>query len=273
MNLNDNAFLAVIERVQRGALSIDEGERAAGVPAVVDSLTPPLVGGVSEASFNVAREGKWFDAQLVQRLLVAATEGLPDETVASDAYKMRQVAAGDWVEIAHIALIAMPSPDGRLLEAARSRGERSLQRALQVGHSQVAASMDFRLGTLHLDPYKSRPSPMTGPYGGQPPWEAALVTELGNTVLGVGSEHWQMPDPLDALRYAADHLRASFASEVRHPGAAKALAQTLDTQMMLGEAVDRDELLGACRAALDDLDPEADAPIFEEMSEILARRS
>jgi hypothetical protein len=273
MNLDDSPFIAVLDRVRRGTMTINQGERAAGDPVVVGSLSPTFVGGISEASFNAAGRGQWFEAQVVQRLLVATTEQLPDDAAITDAYRMRQIAAGDWVEIAHQALLQMPSPDGRLLVAARSRGERALQRAQQVGHPGTAGSLNFRLGTLYLDPYKSRASTLTGPVRGQPPWQAALVPELGDTVLGVGREHWRMPDRAEALRYAADHLRAAFTGERRHPGAAKALAQTLDSQMAIGDTVDRGELLMVCRAALDALDPEADAPIFEEVSEILARRS
>jgi hypothetical protein len=273
VSFDENAFLTLVARVQRGELTIDQGERAAAEPDVVGSLSPPLVGGVSEASSSTAGDGRWFEAQLVQRLLVAATEQLRDEAGVSDAYSMRTVAATDWVEIAHLALLWMPSPDGRLLAAGRSRGERALERALQIPHPGVASTLDFRLGTLHLDPYKARPSPLTGPRGEEAPWEATFVGQLGEAVLGVGRDSWPMPAPIDALRYAAEHLRAALGGEVRHDGAAKALAQTLDTLMSLGEAVDPDELLSACRVALDALDPDADTQVFEEVSEILARRS
>jgi hypothetical protein len=273
MNLDDNPFMTVFDHVRSGTMTIDQGERAAAAPGVVGSLTLPFVGGLSEASFDAAGQGQWFQAQIVQRLLVAATEQLPNDAGVTDAYRMRQVAAGDWVEIAHIALSQMPSPDGRLLVAARVRGDQALQRAQRVGHPGEMGTLNFRLGTLHLDPYLTRPSPLTGPSRGQPPWQAALVPELGDTVLGVGREYWPMPDRVNALRYAAAYLRASFTGERRHASAAKALAQTLDAQLAIGDTVDRAELLAACQAALDALDPEANAPVFEEISEILARRS
>lgn len=274
MSSSAHAFLAVVDRVRLGHVTIDEGERLAAAPAVAASLTREAVGAISEASFEAAiQQGKWFEAQVVQRLLVTATEQLPDDGVVSDAYRMRQVAAGDWVEIAHSALVHMPSPDGRLLVAARSRGERAVARARQVGHPGITSTAHFRLGTLHLDPYTGRASPLTGPFNGQPPWQDGYAPELGNTVLGVGSDHWHMPDPIDALQYSADHLRLAYSGEVRTPGAAKALAQTLDSLAAVGHHVAQDEVLAVCRDALDELHPTADQATFEEVSEILARRS
>jgi hypothetical protein len=271
MNVQDHPLLTVIERVRTGDVSIGQGERLAADKSVIPSLSFDFIGQLSEAAFIAAQQGQWFEALAVQRLLVAATDHLPPAPGISETYRMQQVAAGDFVEIARAALSAMPSPDGRVLWAARLRGERNLEAAAQVGHTGTVSSLHFRLGTLHLDPYRSRASPLTGPLGGEPAWQARLVPEFGQTVLGVGSEYWPMPSPVDALQYAAHHLRAAYGGAA--PKAAKALAQTLDSLAALGQPVDRDELLGACRTALQALDPQQDSAIFEEVSEILARRS
>jgi hypothetical protein len=272
-DLDDNSFLQLVLRVREGEMPIDAGERAAAEPAIVAALEPSIVGPTSQAAVDAAHGGQWFAAQLIQRLLVAGVSRLPDDAAASTAYKLRQIALGDWVEVAHAALLFMPAPDGRLLRSARATGEHALARATQVGHPQTAGMMHFRLATLYLDPFKARASAITGPSGDQPPWKAAFNHDLGNTILGVGPDGWEMPDPRDALRHAAEHLRAAMSGQWQHPGAAKALAQTLDTQITLGEPVARDELLDVCRTALAQLDPNADAPIFEEVAEILARRS
>jgi hypothetical protein len=273
MNLDDHPFMKLIAKVRTGALTIDQGEREAAQPPIVAVIEPQLVGGLSEASFNAASRGQWYEAQAVQRLLVAAVDQLADDRTASLNYKRRQIAIGDWVEIAHVALVHMASPDGRLLRAARTKGEHALGRALEVGHPETAGTLHFRLATLHLDPYKARASPLTGPFQGQSPWRASFNRELGDTVLGVGPDGWEMPEPQAAIQYAAEHLRHAVAGQWRHPRAAKALAQTLDTLISLGEPVDVQELFESCRIALASLDPVSDQAIFEEVSEILARRS
>jgi hypothetical protein len=273
MNLYDHPFMKLIAKVQAGALTIDQGELEAAHPPIVAAIEPQFVAGLSEASFNAASRGQWSEAQAVQRLLVSAVDQLPDDPTASLNYKCRQIAIGDWVQIAHVALLHMPSPDGRLLRAARVKGEHALGRALEVGHPETAGRLRFRLATLHLDPYRARASPLTGPYQGRSPWRASFNRELGDTVLGIGPDGWEMPEPQAAIQYAAEHLRHAVSGQWRHPGAAKALAQTLDTLISLGEAVDVEELAESCRAALASLDPVSDRAIFEEVSEILARRS
>ena len=272
MNMHDDPFLEIVTRMTTSEISPDEGERLAAAPAVVAWLNVELVGLTSTTAFQAALEGQWFAAQLVQRALVVATEQLPDDAGA-EAARMRHIAAADWVSIVHLALGRMPSLDGRLLEAARVRGERELERASKAHEQRTVSDMHFRLGVVHLDPYKARASPLVGPLDGQPPWHDALARELGDTVLGVGADHWQMPDPLSAVRDAARHLRAAYSGDVRAPRAAKALASALDTLMTLGELVDQDEVLAACRDALDELDPVSDAATYAEISRIQARWS
>jgi CHAT domain-containing protein len=136
--------------IQRGEISLDEGEALLGNNRSSDSRDVSGVPALAEALRKDARRDS-AGTRRVARLLVAAFDG----AVPTSGEEVPWIeAALTWVDVVgrHLEVV----PDARDLFDAASRIERLRAWATQQGDKQTLARADYLLASAYLRPYRSR---------------------------------------------------------------------------------------------------------------------
>ncbi len=207
-------------RVSAGELDPAHAARLARDRRVAEALTPPYLRALSESLIELG------DTQLA-----LTRYAILDSAVAS-----RGEAPASFVKdgLQLTARALMSRPDATALETARERGEAAVAAATDAG---TEAELLVSLGILYLDPYTADRD------------SRGYEVDHARWLLRAGDAGALMPEPAEALRLAAAYLRRAIAIEPE-PHTLKALAQALMYTEVVGEPVDRAEIVALAVRAL-----------------------
>ena len=242
----------ILSQQQKGAISSKYAEMLARAPDTVALLSPLYLRALSRYCLKSTYEGRWQDALQLQNLAITCVDSLADS-------EEKTILSLDWVEIAHVSLCYIP--DGRLYRKALVFGEKAMKQARASGNKRLLGKVLHRLGILHLHPYTYERSNKNYDQDILN-WQKRLYNELGDEILSIPKEELKMPEPTKALKMAEGYLRQAVdIREGYEKGMSlKALIQTLEwREDVLGENVDRKQIISLCQQALDfiklDTDP------------------
>ena len=213
------------QRVSAGELDPAHATRLARDRRVAEALTPPYLRALSESLLELGDTQLALTRYAILEAAVA-TRGEAPASFVKDGLQLT-------------ARALMNLPDAAALETARERGETALAATKDAG---TEAELLVSLGVLYLDPYTADRD------------SRSYEVDHARWLLRAGEAGARMPEPAEALRIASDYLRRAIAI-APEPQTLKALAQALMYTEVVGEPVDRAEIVSFAVRALAGLAP------------------
>jgi hypothetical protein len=243
------------ERVLNGEITSEQAEALARLPETTSLLSPVYTRAFCYHAVGRAdKYGEWKEGVLRGKLVMASVNALTD---SPEAELMRREVALEWIEIVHIALAAVP--DGRLYRNALAIGNKMQAECTRPEDREFVGNMLHRLGTMHLDPYTALRN--SASYKNSlNMWRQRLMDELGPEINNVPRAELEMPSMEQALDLAESYFRKALPFRDGHLKGLtfKALVQTLEWRKLIGEPVNKTEVINLARQALSFLSPDRD---------------